>query len=206
MAYGRIFAKKVNYDGYTFDSEMECLYYKELKERQAKGEVGEIYVHKSFILQKEFVANNGKLHKSITYEPDFVFFDNEQNKWRYVDVKGMLLPEFEIKWKMFDKLLITHFPITDNGYLEVLKYSKTTGFVPIEQYKKIMKTKKQQLVEEKNYYKNIVLKQEHDKEMAERKKQRELTRLNELLSLPKLTKQQQLRLNELKEKYPDYDK
>lgn len=203
MAYGRIFAKKVKYDGYTFDSEMECLYYKELKERQAKGEVGEIYVHKSFVLQREFVAKNGKKHKAITYEPDFVFFDNEQNKWRYVDVKGMLLPEFEIKWKMFDKLLITHFPITDNGYLEVLKYSKTTGWCNIEDYKKIMKTKKQELIAEKNYYKNIVMKQEHDKVMAERKAEREIKRLKELLALTKPTKVQLTRLNELKEKYPN---
>ena len=204
MAYGRVFAKKVKYDGYTFDSEMECIYYKELKEREAKGEVTDIRVHPSYELLHEFRNDNGKLHKAITYEPDFVFYDYVLFKQRYVDVKGMLFPEFELKWKMFDYLLQAH--VNASGYLEVLKYSKTTGFVPIEDYKKIMKTKKQQLVEEKNYYKNIVLKQEHDKEMAERKKQRELTRLNELLSLPKITKQQQLRLNELKEKYPDYDK
>ena len=204
MAYGRIFAKKVNYDGHTFDSEMECLYYKELKIREANGEVWNVRVHPSYELQAAFTNANGKKIKALTYEPDFVFYDNIEKRTRYIDVKGMLLPEFEIKWKLFDYQL--KYGMATNSCLEVLKHSKTTGWCSIEDYKKIMKTKKQQLVEEKNYYKNIVLKQEHDKEMAERKKQRELTRLNELLSLPKLTKQQQLRLNELKEKYPDYDK
>lgn len=205
MAYGRIFAKKVKYDGYTFDSEMECLYYKELKEREKKRQVTDIRVHPSYVLQKEFYANNGKKHKAITYEPDFVFFDIELGRWRYVDVKGMLLPEFEIKWKMFDKLLklLKEEYMSDLSYLEVLKYSKTTGFVPIEDYKKIMKTRKQQILEERNYYKNIVLKQEHEKELAYKKKQREIERLKVLLSLTKLTSAQSKRLKELQEKYPD---
>lgn len=203
MAYGRIFAKKVNYDGYTFDSEMECLYYKELKARQANGEIGEIHVHKSFVLQKEFVNDNGRKHKAITYEPDFVFFDKKWRRTRFVDVKGMVTEEFALKWKMFDLFIKNIFPSPYDKptYLEVLKYSKTTGFVPIEDYKKIMKTKKQQLVAEKNYYKNIVLKQEHDKELAQKKKERELARLKELLALPKLTSAQKKRLEELKEKY-----
>lgn len=199
MAYGRIFAKKVKYDGYTFDSEMECLYYKELKEREEKGEVENIKVHHSYILQEEFVANNGRKHKAITYEPDFVFYDKIENRTRYIDIKGMVLEEFALKWKMFDYKLRYH----DNHYLEVLKYSKTTSWVNIEDYKKIMKTKKQELIAEKNYYKNIVMKQEHDKVMAERKAEREIKRLKELLALTKPTKVQLTRLNELKEKYPN---
>lgn len=203
MGYGRIYAKKVKYDGYTFDSEMECQYYKELKERQSNGEIGEIHVHKSFMLQKEFVNDNGRKHKAITYEPDFVFYDSTIENWRYVDVKGMVTEEFALKWKMFDLHIKNVFPHPYNKprYLEVLKWSKTTGFVPIEDYKKIMKTKKQQLVAEKNYYKNIVLAQEHKREIAERKKQRELARLKELKELPKLNSAQKKRLEELKTKY-----
>ena len=201
MAYGRIFAKKVNYDGYTFDSEMECLYYKELKEREKKRQVTDIRVHPSYVLQKEFNANNGKKHKAITYEPDFVFFDKKLQRTRFVDVKGMVTEEFALKWKMFDLLLKENKLFTAPPYLEVLKYSKTTGFVNIEDYKHIMKTKKQQLVAEKNYYKNIVLKYEKEQEKAKKKKERELARLKELLALPKLTKAQKTRLEELKEKY-----
>lgn len=204
MAYGRIYAKKVKLDGYTFDSEMECQYYKELKTREAKGEVCDIQVHPSYVLQEEFVAANGKKHKAITYEPDFVFYDLKTTQLRIIDVKGMLTDEFILKWKMFDKYLQERHYSKDR-YLEVLKYSKTTSWVNIEDYKKIMKTKKQQLVAEKNYYKNIVLKQQHEQELAQKKKERELARLNELLLLPKLTKAQQTRLEELKEKY-NYDK
>ena len=201
MAYGRIFAKKVKYDGYTFDSEMECLYYKELKEREANEEVCDLKVHPSYELQEEFTNVVGKKFKALTYEPDFVFYDNIEKRTRYVDVKGMLLPEFEIKWKLFDYQL--KYKMVNKSYLEVLKHSKTTGWCSIEDYKKIMKSKKQELIAEKNYYKNIVMKQEHDKVMAERKEEREIKRLKELLALSKLTKAQLTRLNELKEKYPN---
>lgn len=200
MGYGRIYAKKVKYDGYTFDSEMECLFYKELKEKEEKRLVKDIVVHPSYVLQKEFCNNNGKKHKAITYEPDFVFYDVKQKKLRFVDVKGMVTEEFALKWKMFD-LYLKENGLVSYPYLEVLKYSKTTGWCNIEEYKYLMKTKKQQLVAEKNYYKNIVLAQEHKREIAERKKQRELARLKELKELPKLTKAQKTRLEELKEKY-----
>lgn len=40
--------------------------------------------------------------------------------------------------------------------LEVLKYSKTTGFVPYAQYKEIMASKRSQLIAEKNSYKGAL--------------------------------------------------
>jgi hypothetical protein len=71
-----------------------------------------------------------------------VFFDNLVNKKRVVDVKGMVLPEFEIHRKMFEYKYKEH-------NLEVLKYSKTTGWVSIDEYKKTMRTKRQQIRSER---------------------------------------------------------
>ena len=197
MYRGRIFAKKVREDGYVFDSEMEYKRYLYLKDLVVKGEINSLRIHPTYELQEEFTNHNGKKIKPLNYESDFEYYDKSNNKWVIEDVKGMETEEFRLHRKLFD------YKYRDKLALVVLKYSKTTGFVPIEDYKQIMKTKRQQLVEEKNYYKNIVKKQEHEKELALRKQARELNRLNELVELQKttkLTKAQEKRLNELKEK------
>ena len=137
----RIYAKKVEADGYKFDSEMEYTYYLELKQRLKDGTIKNLEIHTVFELQPEF-TKAGKKWKAIHYEADFVFFDNLVNKKRVVDVKGMVLPEFEIHRKMFEYKYPEH-------NLEVLKYSKTTGWVSIDEYKKTMRTKRQQIRSER---------------------------------------------------------
>ena len=142
----RIYAKKVEADGYKFDSEMEYNYYLELKQRQKDGTIKNLEIHTVFELQPEF-TKAGKKWKAIHYEADFVFFDNLVNKKRIVDVKGMVLPEFEIHRKMFE------YKYKDYD-LEVLKYSKTTGWVSIDDYKKTMRSKRQLIRQERTAYKN----------------------------------------------------
>ena len=202
MYQGRIYHKKVKEDGYVFDSEMEYLYYLHLKSRLEEDEISNLQVHPSYLLLDNFKNANGKLHKAITYEPDFVYFDLDDCKTHYVDVKGFLTEEFALKWKLFDKFLIDN---CQGCFLEVLKYSKTTGFVPIEKYKQEMKTRRAKLIEEKNYYKNIVLKRQHDEEVAARKEERERVRYLELIKKQnegiKLTKQQRDRYEQLRDKY-----
>ena len=76
--------------------------------------------------------------------------------------------------------------------------------MPIEQYKEVMKTRKQKKEEERKYYKSIVLKQQHDTEIARRKEVRELKRIDELVETSKrrkLTKAEKDRLNELLDRY-----
>lgn len=193
--------KKVILNGIKFDSEDEARFYQELEEEAKKGNILYLEIHKPFSLIEPFVKKNGKHSNGLTYEADFVFFDKRVNKWRVVDIKGFEEEHFKIKKKIFECMYCTD-EFARFEELEVLTYRKTlNGFVSTAEVKRLMKTKKQQLVAEKNYYKNIVLKQEHDKELAEKKKQRELKRLEELLSLPKLTKAQQTRLDELKAKY-----
>lgn len=200
---GRIFAKKVTIDGIKFDSEQEGIYYQELKEKEKNGEISNLEIHPNYELLPSFLNNNQKHMNRLSYEPDFVFFDKEQGRKRYIDVKGFETEEFKLKHKLFDYYLLKN-DIYGKAYLEVLKYSKTTGFVPIEQYKEVMKTRKQKKEEERKYYKSIVLKQQHDTEIARRKEVRELKRIDELVETSKrrkLTKAEKDRLNELLDRY-----
>lgn len=142
----RIFAKKVDADGFRFDSEMEYSYYLILKDRLAKGEIKDLKIHPLFMLIPEFEKNNKKW-KAMHYEADFQFFDVVTNRERIVDVKGMVLPEFEIHRKMFEYL----YP---SLHLEVLKYSKTTGWVELDSYKQTMRSKRQQIKQERTELKN----------------------------------------------------
>jgi len=133
----RIYAKKVDADGYKFDSEMEYNYYLDLKQRLKDGTIGDLKVHPLFELQPSF-NKGGKIWKPIHYEADFSFYDKVTMSKRIVDVKGMILPEFEIHRKMFE------FKYHEYN-LEILKYSKTTGWVSIDDYKKTMRSKRQQI-------------------------------------------------------------
>lgn len=192
---GRIYTKKVTIDGITFDSEMEALYYKELKERESSGEVENIKVHTPYVLVHAYINANGRKHKEITYEPDFIFFDKKLGTSRFIDVKGMLTDDFKIKWKMFDLILRQ-----DGHYLEVLKYSKTTGWVDFDQYKKAMKTKRQELIAQKNEYKKEAEKLAKGNE----KLKKEFARYYELKGKSKLTSTETERLRMLQIKLKDY--
>ena len=142
----RIFAKKVDADGYRFDSEMEYSYYLILKERLAKGEIKDLKIHPLFMLIPEF-EKKGKKWRAMHYEADFQFLEVSNNLERIIDVKGMVLPEFEIHRKMFEYL----YP---SLHLEVLKYSKTTGWVELDSYKQTMRSKRQQIKQERTELKN----------------------------------------------------
>lgn len=141
----RIYAKKVEADGFKFDSEMEYQYYTDLVRRLEDGSIKDLQIHPKFELQPAF-TKNGKSWKPIHYEADFQFFDLVAVKTRVVDVKGMVLPDFEIHRKMFEYT----YPQYD---LEVLKYSKTTGWVSIDEYKHLMRSKRQQIRSERTLLK-----------------------------------------------------
>jgi len=142
----KIFAKKVDADGYRFDSEMEYNYYLILKERLAKGEIQDLKIHPLFKLIPEF-EKKGKVWRAMHYEADFQFIETSTKVKRIIDVKGMVLPEFEIHRKMFEYL----YP---SFHLEVLKYSKTTGWVELDSYKQTMRSKRQQIKQERTELKN----------------------------------------------------
>lgn len=95
--------KKVEYNGIKFDSKKELNFYLELLEREKRGEVKDIQLQKTFVLQPSFKFN-GKTIRAITYRADFVYYDLIENKERIVDVKGFRTETYKIKKKIMQYL------------------------------------------------------------------------------------------------------
>lgn len=87
-------AKKVTVDGITFDSKAESIYYQLHKDNP------NMKMQEKFVLMDKFRLK-GKAYREIAYKPDFTFYDEEGNLVKVIDVKGMILPEFKIKAKLF---------------------------------------------------------------------------------------------------------
>ena len=95
--------KKVEYDGYTFDSIREKNYYIKLKLLEKAGKIKELELQKEYELQPSFKLNN-KTYRSIKYRADFVYYDNRDEKEHIIDIKGskkILTKDFKIKQKLF---------------------------------------------------------------------------------------------------------
>lgn len=95
----------VKCDGYTFDSIKERQMYQTLKRWQAEGKIKDLALQPVYELQERFsIVKKGKtrIHRPITYIPDFRFFDVEQNRVRILDAKGAKTEVYRIKKKLFD--------------------------------------------------------------------------------------------------------
>lgn len=168
----RYFCKKVEIDGFTFDSEMESKYYLLLKERIQKGEVSHLSIHRKYVLIPDFVYDGVKI-KGLTYEADFVYFDHTDRKIYIEDVKGFAENEFIQQWKILKykvKEIFEHeretrpylnfihtselFDLMPSTWalpiFRIVKYSKATGFVELKDYKKAMASAKARAISEKN--------------------------------------------------------
>ena len=178
-------------DDMKFDSQMEADYYLLLKEKQAKGEIENLKIHPRYELQPKFTLANGKVIDPIYYEADFEFNEKGKLSKIVVDVKGMITDDFALKWKMFDyKFGNGNFLYSS---LQVLKYSKATGWVNYEDYKKIKKSMRQKAISEKNEYKRKL-------ELLPR-----LRTLQEKLDTKgKLTEKEMARLEYLKNEFKEY--
>ena len=121
--------KKVVYEGITFDSEMECEYYKYLLTQYNKND---IILQPEFILQTGFVRK-GKKILPIKYIADFRIGNI------VIDLKGFTTIEFAIKKKMF----WYNYPHLD--LLVITKAPKWTGekWIEIDRLKKMRKNKKE---------------------------------------------------------------
>ena len=93
-------AKKIVFNGITFDSKKECERYKELKLLEAKGVIKDLELQKKFILipkqvlEYEETLKSGKvktktmtLEREVTYVADFYYKDKD-DKEVIEDVKG----------------------------------------------------------------------------------------------------------------------
>lgn len=191
------YIKKVKYNDITFDSQEELDYYLILVEKERKGEITGLDIHRSFELQEAFTLN-GKKIKAITYEADFVYWDEKENIGVAIDVKGYADDVFLLKKKLFDYKYQLTFP---NG-LQVMKYSKSTGWVNYDDYKKARASYKKRLLDEKNKLK---------KELEQNQKQaiRDTKLYNRYISLldkqnnAKLTTYERNRLQELETYFKD---
>lgn len=83
--------KKIEIDGFTFDSKAEGRRYNELKILQRAGEI------KYFNLQPSF-----KFECGTRYLPDFIICDKNNKIW-VEDVKGVETAVFKVKKKMFER-------------------------------------------------------------------------------------------------------
>ena len=87
---------RVEYDGIKFDSKRECAHYQELKLLEAAGEISQLRVHpRDFTI----TINNQRICR---YEPDFIFYDELQGRFRIQDVKGVVTALFKLKKKLVE--------------------------------------------------------------------------------------------------------
>lgn len=99
-SYNKYNNKKIEYDGYKFDSKKEAEFYKKLKALQKAGKVKEIEVHPKFELQPSF-KKNGKTYRAINYYADFLVYYSDGITKLY-DTKGKRTEVYKIKKKLFE--------------------------------------------------------------------------------------------------------
>lgn len=87
--------KKVTEDGMTFDSTKEYSRWKELKLMEKAGEITGLVRQ----LRIEIIPKT-KLYKAVSYIPDFVYFDKQEGKTIYEDVKGAKTEVYKLKKKI----------------------------------------------------------------------------------------------------------
>lgn len=96
---------KTEYEGIMFDSKKELYMYIALKKWLDEGRITNLELQKTYELQPRFSVRKGKvlrINRPITYTPDFVFFDKQENRLRVLDAKGMKTETYKIKRKLFE--------------------------------------------------------------------------------------------------------
>lgn len=96
---------KVIRDGITFDSKKELRMYLVLREWQEQGRIKDLKCHAVYELQPRFeLVKRGltRINRPITYLPDFVFYDNEEQRVRILDAKGARTEVYKVKKKLFE--------------------------------------------------------------------------------------------------------
>lgn len=93
--------KKVVYDDIQFDSIKEKNRYIQLRLLEKAGEIKDLELQKTFILQPSF-KKNGTTYRAITYKADFTYLDLRTNKNVVEDTKGFKTEVYKIKKKLFE--------------------------------------------------------------------------------------------------------
>lgn len=90
----------VTIDGHRFDSTLEARHYQTLKIAAENGWISNLELQPRFVLQPKLTLPNGKTQRAIVYVGDFRF-TRKDGQDTVVDSKGILLPTFLLKLKMF---------------------------------------------------------------------------------------------------------
>ena len=87
-------AHKAEYNGIKFDSQFELKCWIYLEELVKDGKINNLQRQVKF----EIIPANS-VYRAVNYVADFTF--NLENKYIVADAKGLVLPEFKLKQKIF---------------------------------------------------------------------------------------------------------
>lgn len=94
-------ARKVTYDGKTFDSQKEAQRYAELRLLERGKVISDLKCQKSYQLIPNQYDENGKLiERAVKYVADFVYIDKKTGQTVVEDTKGFKTKEYIIKRKL----------------------------------------------------------------------------------------------------------
>lgn len=97
---GKYGNRRVEADGYVFDSVAERNHYIGLKLLAHAGDIQQLQVHPKYILLEGFTHKaTGKRVRAITYTADFAYVEDGQ--MCVIDVKGKATEAYRIKAKLF---------------------------------------------------------------------------------------------------------
>lgn len=176
----------------TFDSDLECNRYTYLLEQQRQGKIKNLGYHFLLKVQDEFVNANGDTIPPITYNADFIYYDNELNKRIVEDVKGATL--FDDQRFLIEKQVFDYNFKEKDLYIKVIIYRDKER----KEWKIGDKKKPSKLIKKQRERIKTLKKELHDKEVEERKIERYKARYEVLKSKGKLNSQERKRLEELK--------
>ena len=204
---GRIKAEEYALDNFLspsmvekFDSRTECDYYEYLLEQLRLGNISNLQHHFTLRVQEEYINANGDTIPAITYEADFIYKDEVNNKRVVVDVKGS--PYF------LDERFITLKQVFDKAFLSKGLYIKVIMPNGKNEWKEwhIGEQKKSRKLIDKQREKNREL-----KEIVKRKEREERQEIKEKTMILRyrqwnidghgLTAKQKEKLKELERKY-----
>lgn len=99
MARSKYGNRKVQLDGYVFDSQAEANRYCDLKLLECNGDIEGLEVHPKYLLQEGFRDCKGTWVPPITYAADFRYVEGGQSVVE--DVKGVQTEAFRLKRALF---------------------------------------------------------------------------------------------------------
>ena len=107
MTRNKYHARKVEADGFLFDSQAEYLHYLYLRSEQDAGRIMALVVHPTYTLLPKFKTRAGKWEQPITYTPDFQYIEQCDPDDPYTqitvceDVKGVATKDYVLRRKLF---------------------------------------------------------------------------------------------------------